>query len=206
MAGTVQDIQNDIAFMKSLASEGGRVPAQAGAHLFAAGLIYGVCLVIAWAGLEGYIEMSRGTAGAVALWATVIYLPVMLWLFWRGRKTRLGGTAARAFVAAWGGIGLSSLTIVISLVVVGRAVHQTHLLSMAWPPVAFALYGGAWMGLTIARGKGAWWLVALGSYATAIGVAGLTGSNHEWLLFGVGLLAFVAAPGALLMWRARTQA
>jgi len=205
MAGTVQDIQSDIAFMKSLATQGTRAPSIVGAHMVAAGLIYGLCVAAAWAAMVGLISMSAAWSNTVGLWATAIYLPVMLWLFWVGRKTP-SGAGARAFAAGWGGIGLSSVTILVTLVVVGFRLKNPTFVAHAWPPVAFALYGGAWLTFTVASRRPAWILVSLGAYGTAIVISALTGDPALWLAFAAGLILWMAAPGAVLMWQGRRPA
>ena len=50
MSQSDQSLQDDIAYMKTLVADGGQVPALAGAHLVAAGIIYGAPLIVTWAG------------------------------------------------------------------------------------------------------------------------------------------------------------
>ena len=206
MSQSDQSLQDDIAYMKTLVADGGQVPALAGAHLVAAGIIYGAPLIVTWAGLEGILNLPRGVLGAISLWSTAVYLPVMVLLVWMGRRLPRGGGTGRTFVAAWGNIGLVTVTILACLIAVSFRLHRPELLAQVWPPIAVALYAGAWCVFAIGSRRSAWWLVTLGCCATALAVALLTGDPAEYLVLGLGLLLWMAAPGALLMWRARPPA
>jgi hypothetical protein len=199
MTDQLKSVREDIAFLKDLAADGGQVPSVAGAQLFAAGLIFGLSLIATWAGMKGLIPLSRAWQNTSGLWSTALYLPVMALIFWVYRHAPKASSGGRAMASAWGTIGLSSVTIVIALVVVGLKLKNPMFIAYAWPPVAFALYGAAWLTFTIARNRPRWVVVSLGSYAMAIVIAATTRSTEEWLTFAIGLLAFMAAPGFLMM-------
>lgn len=205
MSDRTQSVHADIAFMKALASDGGEVPAIAGAHLVAAGVIYGLPTVMAGAVLAGWIDLPRVWTNWAGWAPTLVYIPVMFVLIWVGRTAK-AGAASRAMAAAWGGIGLVTLTILASLVAVGWRLHDPRFLVHAWPPVALALYAGAWLVFAIVRGRPRWSAVTLGCIVTAIATALATETPWNLVVLGLGLLAWMAAPGAVLMWLGRAKA
>ena len=200
----LKTVHSDIAFMKALASDGGEVPAIAGAHLLAAGLIYGLSTLMAGAILTGWLDLPRAWASWAGGAPTLVYLPVMAVLIWLGRHVK-GGSAAKAMAAAWGGIGLVTVTILLSLVAVSWRLHDPRFLVHAWPPVALSLYAGAWLVFAIVRGRPKWALITAGCIVSALAAALATDSQVEWVVMGVSLLAWMAAPGAVLMWLGRAR-
>jgi hypothetical protein len=75
---------------------------------------------------------------------------------------------------------------------------------LAWPALAFVLYGGAWMLAAIVARKPWHAAVALGCFAVAATCAALIEHNSQWLLMAGGLALFVAAPGIAIVRRARS--
>jgi uncharacterized membrane protein YkgB len=65
--------------------------------------------------------------------------------------------------------------------------------------MAFALYGGAWALLGLVRRRLSYAVVAVGSFCTAIVCAMLISTPAQWFVMGIGILAWVAGPGALIV-------
>ena len=60
MSDQIQSIRDDLAFMKSMAADEGVLPWSIGASFFAAGIVYGVPVVLVWAVLRGLIGLPVG--------------------------------------------------------------------------------------------------------------------------------------------------
>ena len=204
MTDQLQGLRADLAFMKAVASDDGRVPSLAGAHFLAAGLIYGLPVLLAWAIERGLVDLPSAVGSTSGLWSTAIYLPVMILLVIRGARHAgpVAGQTARAVLAAWSGVGLTTGVI---LFIILAAAHQLHAPQVwrVWPALCFTLYGAAWWGFAIFRRSPAWMLVALGSYATAALNGALIAPPELLLGCGLGLVLWVAGPGLALMLRAR---
>jgi hypothetical protein len=164
--------------------------------------------LLAWAIDRGLLDLPRAWAYTSGLWSTLIYAPVLALLIIRSIRhpgPGVHGLTARAAVAAWSGVGL---TTVVVLFVIGAASIQLHepTLWRVWPALCFTLYGAAWWGFATARRSRSWTLVALGSYATAA-VNGLLIATPELELgCAVGLLLWVAGAGLVLMLKAPRSA
>ena len=102
------------------------------------------------------------------LWipATIIYIPILVLLGRRGRSLTLG-PEAKLWNAAWTAMGLMSVVVLIALIM-ARGRIETAPFLLLWPPMAFALYGGAWALMGLVRRRLSYAVVAAGSFVTAI--------------------------------------
>lgn len=196
MTDTLQSARDDLAFMRELAEDRGPLPHHLGAHLFWPGLLYGLNVAYTWAGMRGFALWTTDWYVWAYLPATFIYIPICIWLSLDGRKQHWG-PAARVVAAAWTGVSIMTVTVV-AIVVVATFRTGTNL-AIVWPPTALALYAGAWLALGVVLKR--WWatLTAIGCSLTAILMASLTDTPEYWLVFGLGLLLFLAAPGYMIM-------
>jgi hypothetical protein len=192
----------DLAFMKELAEDRGPLPSHLGQHIFWPGLLYGLNVIYAWAGLSGYAPWPSDWHIWAWAPATAVYVPICLWISVRGRS-QPWGPGARMFAAAWSAVSLLTLTIV-AVVVIASYTLKTNL-AVVWPPLALAIYGGSWLVMGIMLKRKWALLVALGCCATAILMSFLAGTNEHWLVMGLGLLAFLALPGAAMSWKKRAS-
>jgi hypothetical protein len=187
----------DLAFMRELAEDRGPLPWQLGAHMIAVGGTFGLNLIYTWAGLRGFVPWPEGEWNTWA-WApaTVVYLPLVVWLTWRGKREPQG-PASRAFAAAWSGVGAMTAVVLGSLIIATYTTGENHF--RVWPSLAMALYGGAWMAFSIAQRRH-WGIgVAIGCFATALACSALIGTPEHWLAIGLGSLLFMAAPGIAML-------
>src|SRR5262245_9967026 len=106
--------QSDLAFMRAVAEDRGPLPRLFWAHLFAVGALFGVNVLLAYAGLAGLVSSPR--SWMVWSWAPagVIYALAYVWLHIQTsrRAPEFSGPAARAFAAAWSGVLLVTAAIV----------------------------------------------------------------------------------------------
>jgi hypothetical protein len=140
--------------------------------------------------------------GSHALWApgAALYLLAYPILMLRGRRAVIG-PSARAFAAAWCGVALMTAAAVAVTAAASLSLQRSFY--EVWPALAFVLYGGAWAAVAVVRRRLGWGLVAGGCFATAIIAATLATQPASWLVFAVGLFAFVAGPGWAITRRAQ---
>lgn len=202
MAQPNQNLSDDIAFMRSLAEAGRDRPMVGGSILLAAGAIYGAASLAVWAlMMTGALE-NWMYAGAF-LSATVVYLIALVSLL-RGIP-RDGSPYQIATGVAWSAVGWAIFVIGISLGIVTWRLQIPNLMSV-FPCILMALYGSAWLvAATLMRQS---WMraVAGGAFLTAVAAAWYVDQPMMWLLFGLGLLALLAAPGLVLMRQAKRAA
>ncbi len=199
MSDKIDTIRDDLAFMKAVASDDGRMPRLVGAHFLAAGLIFGLPLFPVWATLRGFLDLPHGWTSWVSVWSTIVYVPVAVWFSWKLRGApKPAGPSARAFGAVWGGIGLTTLVI---LFVIFRAAWSLHvpLMWQVWTAICFSLYGAAWLGVSIVRLDRRWALVAAGSYLTAIVNGLLIGGPDVLLGCAIGIILWLGLPGLVML-------
>ena len=206
MTNQIQTIRDDLAFMKALASDDGRLPSLVGAHFLAAGLIYGLPIFPVWAAMRGLIDLPPSLTGAVGLYSTAVYLPVMAWLFYLGRNYPRTAPSAKAVGAIWSSVGLTTFAILAVIFAAAWRLHEPRMWQL-WPAACFALYGAAWWSVGMARRSRGLALVGLGSYATAVINGFLIGTPDLLLGCAIGIVLWLGAPGLVLMLKApRTAA
>jgi hypothetical protein len=197
-----QTLRDDISFMRGLAEAGRDRPMVGGSIMLVAGLIFGAASLAVWyfaavSGIEGW--MYSAVWGAAFLLYMVFLVPLLRAL------PRTAGAYQAAAGIAWSGVGWSIFFIVLSMGVMSYRL-QTPYMMMALPSVLMALYGASWfVGAILLRQR---WLygVAFGSFALALVNAWFANGDAVWLIYGVGLLVLMAAPGAVLMRQARRAA
>jgi hypothetical protein len=203
MTDQIQSIHEDLAFMKSLASDDGRMPAVIGGQFAAAGLIYGLPVFPAWAVQRGLVELPTGWMPWIGVASTVVFLPVLGLLIARGKRTGwFPGPSARAFGALWTSVALTILALGVSTWIAGERLNQPGMWQL-WPSILFCIYGSAWAGVAVVRRSFGWLCVALGSFATAIVNAAMIPTPDVLLVLAVGLQLWLTLPGLVMMARSR---
>ena len=205
MTDDLHALRDDLAFLKSVAADEGRLPWIAGANFLAAGLIYGVPLVAVWAQLRGLIDAPGPWTGQIALWSTALFVPLSILIALKGPKPTAGGAVGRSLVAAWSGVGLTTIVMVLVIFIAGDRLH-VKLMWQVWTSICFALWGAAWWVVAILRPRRGWMLVALGSLATALVNSVLINTPDELLGCALGILVWLGGPGLMIMLSAKARA
>jgi hypothetical protein len=196
MTDALREARDDLAFLREVAEDRGPLPSHLGAHLFWPGLLYGLNVIYSWAGLTGFAPWPADWYAWAYMPATIVYIPICLWLTLRSRQQHWG-PGARIFAAAWSGVSIMVFTIV--GIMIAASIKSGINYAAVWPPIVLALYAGAWLALGIVLRRLWAILVAIGCSLTAILIATLTGAPEAWLVMGIGMLLFMAAPGAVMM-------
>ena len=173
------------------------MPAQFGIQLLLPGLLYGITTLMAGAVLSGIVKVPASWLGWLWVPGTLIYVPIYLVLLRRRVRTVIPGSGARIWIGAWTAMGLMSCAVLIALVMARGRIDAPFILM--WPPIAFALYGGAWTMVGVIRRRSLYGFVAAGSFVTAVVCAMLISMPAQWLVMGIGILLWVAGPGALIV-------
>ncbi len=195
-------LQDDISFLRELATEGRSPRLIGGSTLVAAGGIYAVASL-------AHGALAAGLVPGVSPWAfpwiwggaTVAFLAVILVI-----RRRLGspavGMAARAAALAWNAVGWTIFALFACLQIVIWRTHSLAPLYLA-PSLILLLYGLAWMiaaGVTRQR----WiWVVAVVAYASAIVTAAACLSVWVYPLYAAALVGTAVLPGLIMIRQAR---
>lgn len=201
MSDPTQTLKDDLAFLRELTREDGAGFAREGTIMVLVGVIFGLIGLVYW-------TIFRGWAHPPVWFPQWLWAAGLLVFFAVGhaltrRLPAPTGAAARAMAAAWSGIGVSLTAAGLGLVFGGLRLHQPTLVLQVFPILLFTLYGAGW-GVAYAVKRKAWfaWIV-LGCFLAALGSGALMGSPDQWLVLALGLFAFVAAPGAVIVRQAR---
>lgn len=200
----VQSVRADLAFLRALAEDKDPLAALYGWHLLAIGVFFGPAVLFTWAGVAGLIDVPVAWTNWVWLPPSILYLPVLGWLIWRGSRAPGGGPTQRGVWFAWAAVGMMTIAILIGLI--GASVRVDPLFMVAWPPIALALYGGVWTLTGFMRGAKWHGAVALGCYLFSIAAAWSATTPAQWLFLGLGLLLFLGGPGIAIILKARAPA
>ena len=203
MTDEMQSIRDDLAFLKSLAADDGPFPRTVGLQFLAPGVLYGLAAVLAWAIVKGLVPLPESFAGQLGLWPTVVYLPILLVLIVTGRRPP-AGTASRAMVVAWSGVGLTTLSMLAVIFIAGARLNVPGIWQV-WTSICFSLWGAAWWAFAVLRRNRAWFIVAAGSLMTAVVNAVLIGTPEELLGCGLGILFWLGGPGLVITLRGASR-
>ena len=196
MTDEMQSIRDDLAFLKALANDDGPLPRMMGLQLLVPGVLYGVPTILAWAISRGLAPLPQSFAGQLGIWPTAIYLPILFVLLALTRRPP-PGTATRAIVAAWSGVGLTTLSMVAAIFIAGARLHVDGIWQV-WTSVCFSLWGAAWWVLAVLRRDKSWFVVAAGSLITAVINACLVNTPEVLLGCGLGILCWLGGPGLII--------
>jgi hypothetical protein len=203
MTADIEKVRDDLAFLRSLVQAGDNGQRTFGQAYFASGVCYAgqVFLNVA----QGFhLLPDTPTAGLViGIVPTILFVLLLIPIF-RGQKpVRLPGMAARAVGAAFAAVGLSNFAL---MAVIGSVAWREHSLTiwLIYPCCVFVLQGAAWL-IAFMLNRRFWHgIVAAGWFATAIGMSLTVEAKTLFVLIaGVGLVAFMAVPGAVIIRQSR---
>jgi hypothetical protein len=205
-----QSVQDDLAFMRALVEARDNAQRPFGEVYLAAGLIYGVQMVLHAAQGLGVLPASKAVALVVGLGPTVVFLAILTWIL-RDEARRQGrgqpvAMVSRATQAVFGAVGLANVALAATI---GAAAlrHHSLVIWLIYPCVVFALQGAAWL-VTFAMRRQAWLgVVGIGWFVAAFAM-GLTIDSLAYyvLIAGIAFLLLMVVPGAVMIALARKNA
>ncbi len=195
---TTDQLESEIAYMKSLAVSGGRGPLKNGANLFWAGLLYGAAAVAQYAIIKGYLPQGLWVTAGVWLGVSLAYAVIIAVTVGGGRKG-VEAPASRASHSAWSGVALGLLAFFAAMIVMASKVADFNTMSFLLAPIVLVLYGVGWWVSAAASGTGWLRIVALGSFAAAPVLCLLVNRPEQMLAYAAALVLFAMIPGFILM-------
>lgn len=198
MTDDVKAIRDDLAFLRALAEDGARTPLLGGSLLAAAGGCYGTASLVQWFVLTDLIDVPK--MWLFGLWAVTVAVHMTIQGLLIGKVARRPGaesSANRTYHEVWTGVGIACFVLIAALGLASWKA-QTGLLIGFAPSIILVLYGAAWW-VAASVSKLAWIrLVAIASFAAAIGMSLLIGSTGVWLAYAAALYLLALVPGLLL--------
>jgi hypothetical protein len=198
-----ETVREDLAFMRALVAPDERWQRGFGETYAACGACYGVQMIMH--GLQGFgvIPGEGLPALLVVTGPTVVFIALLTWISVRTGRPIGGGLTSRAVGSVFGAIGLANLVL---MALIGSIAWREHNLKiwLVYPCVVLVMQGAAWLVAYMLRRKPWFGLVAAGWFAVGLGM-GFAIENPGWfiLITGAGFIAFMLAPGVVIMRQAR---
>jgi hypothetical protein len=195
-------LEEDIGFLKALATEGRPATLIGGSILVAAGLIFGLASLGQWAALEGFLPRLSGWIFSGVWGVSLIAFMIAFALIMRrlGPRKREGG-GSRAVNVAWSSAGISIFTLVVCAVIVAYRTGSDAPMALL-PSIILAHYGLAWSIAAVFAQRGWVWAAAVGSFVGAAVTAFFAGQAAIYLVYAAELVLLAVLPGAFLIRRA----
>lgn len=198
MSDDLETTREDLAFLRALA-EGPEQPNRTmGPALFAAGLIYGFQVLVQWAAAAGLIALHGLAYMLFIIGCSVAFAIALTVLILKNRGTINRSINMRAFEAAFAGMGLANLAIVLVFVVATVRLSDSSLWYV-YTPVVFTLQGGAWFVAFRLRKRNWMGAISVGWFLAALSLVMTVDTNTYILIVGVAMLALLALPGWIMM-------
>jgi hypothetical protein len=198
----MDDVRQDIAFLRALVEDHDSTMALDGAILTAVGVIFACVSLFYWSTSAGMLTVPM--VWNQWAWASGVLVLVPVALLLQRRFPKPSGPASRATLAAWLGVGTGITVAAVAFALGAWRLQSSSLLLLAFPVVLFTLWGAAWSVAFAVRRRLAFALVAAGCYTVALACGFFMGQPEEWLVLSLGLLTLVAAPGFTIVRRARS--
>lgn len=200
---TPTSAQDDLAFMRSLVDTTGNFQRSFGEAYTAAGLCYGLQMLLHAAQGIGWIADAPMVGLVIGLAPTAVFLVLLAWIIHRNRGEIRGGVVSRAVGAIFGATGLANLVLIW---VIGSVAWREQSLTiwLIYPCTVLVLQGMAWLVMYALRRRSWFAVVGLGWFVTAIGMALTVTTPLAFIAIGgAGFLAFMLVPGVVMMRQAR---
>ena len=204
---TVDTVNDDLAFMRSLVDGGGQQPSLAGSAAYcAAGLLYGFQCLFHLGQALGWIRIPDWATLAFVVFITVAFLAVLIWAIRKDKLAGMRGSSTnRGLNAAFSGAGMAN-TAMIAVFAYNAIRLDDFSIWLLYPAVVFALQGAVWYVAHILRRR-PWMLwTAIGWIVCSVGLGLLVAHPIAYLaLCSVALIVLMAWPGWFLVREARAD-
>lgn len=201
--------QDDLAYLRALVEAPGNFQRSFGEAYFAAGLCYGVQMLLHAGQALGWIAENGLPALLIGFGPTVVFLGLLAWVIVREQTSSrpAGGAVAKAVAAVLSSVGIANLVLIFVIGIVALR-EKSLVVWLIYPCTVMVLQGMAWMVIYALRRR-AWFAgVAAGWYVTAAAMAiGVAYQNFALFIgaAGLGFIAFMLVPGWVMMRQARAS-
>ena len=199
------EARDDLAFMRALVAAGEDSQKTFGEVYTAAGLCYGVQMLLHGGQLLGLVGSTGLAALATGFGPTVVFLVLLIWIL-SHQAPQSPSAVNRAVGAVFGAVGLANLMLILIIGSVSWRLHSTTVW-LIYPCVVMVLQGLAWLVAFMLRRRGWMGVVAFGWFLTGVAMgAAILNMGAYVIAAGVGMLAFMLVPGLVMLRQARRGA
>jgi hypothetical protein len=195
--------REDLAFLRALVQPDDAWQRKFGETYAAGGLCYGIQMILHGLQQFGLVAAEGPTALLVGFGPSVAFLALLVVIHWGSRTNGSAGVTSRAMSAVFGTIGLTNFAMVAIFASIAIR-EQSIKIWLIYAPVVLVMQGAAWLAAFMLRRKPWFAVVAIGWFVTGISMAAVIDSLGWYILVGgVGFVAFMLAPGLMMMRQAR---
>jgi hypothetical protein len=196
--------RDDLAFMRALVTPTDDWQKQFGETYSAAGFCYCVQMLLHGGQFLGLVPGAGPVALAVGVGPTLVMLALLAWIIRRNPQPPGGSATGKAVGSVFGAVGLTNLALVLAI---GSIAWRWHSLKtwLIYACVVMILQGMAWLVAYMLRRRG--WMagVAVGWFATGLGMAYFIDNLAGFVISaGLGMFAFMLLPGLHMLRQSRT--
>ncbi|NDE02654.1 MAG: hypothetical protein EBZ91_13125 [Gammaproteobacteria bacterium] len=197
MTDTTHSPEENLAFLRQLATAGKDAPLMAGPYLIAGGGWFGAASLIQWPPIRELLGLDFGQAILAWLLAALgfaIHLTVLI----RRDRGKVENSANRTVNAAWTGVGYGIFAFWLGVAAMAYQRGDGFVMNTISLQV-LSVYGIAWTIAAAATGHG--WMKANAFFALlTVPVLGLfVGTGQEYLIYAIALVLTAVVPGVRLV-------
>jgi len=189
--------EENLAFLRQLATAGKDAPLMAGPYLIAGGGWFGAASLIHWPPLRELLGLDFGQAMLAWLLAAAGFA-LHLTLLIRRDRNKVENSANRTVNAAWSGVGFGIFAFWLGVAAMAYQRGDGFVMNTI-PLQVLSVYGIAWTIAAAVTGHG--WMKANAVFALlTVPVLGLfVGTGHEYLIYAIALALTAVVPGVRLV-------
>lgn len=201
---TSHQLEDELAYIKSLAEQGSIGPMRNGISLLAAGLAYAGAAVAQYFSVLGVLPRTGWMALTIWGGATLVFWAVAATTWFRKSKSHNQSVGLRAKTSVWSAVGMGILALLLCVTIIANVMKDVAAISFMIAPVILIMYGIGWW--VSAKVSAAGWIrwIAIGCFVAAPLITFLAGRPEQLLAYAVCLILFAAVPGGVVMRAERT--
>jgi hypothetical protein len=189
--------EENLAFLRQLATAGKDAPLMAGPYLIAGGGWFGAASLLQWPPIREWLGLDFGQAMLAWVLAAAGFA-IHLALLIRRDRGKVENSANRTVNAAWTGVGYGILAFGLGVAAMAYQRGDGFVMNTISLQV-LSVYGIAWTIAAAATGHG--WMKANAFFALlTVPVLGLfVGTGQEYLIYAIALVLTAVVPGVRLV-------
>jgi hypothetical protein len=200
------EARDDLAFMRALVTTTEDSQKTFGETYLAAGVCYGGQMLMHGMQALGLLPGEGFVALLIGIGPTAVFLALLIWILTQRAVPQSPSAVNRAIGAVFGSVGLANLAMIL---VFGSISWREHslLIWLIYPCIVMILQGMAWLVAGSLRRRVWMGVVAVGFFITGVGMAFAIKTLDAYIVVaGLGMIAFMAVPGALMVRQSRRSA